>query len=86
MSSRGGVLFTYLREALTARFILKGIPEPQFVERVEDTDSHAFLFYIKRRRGEARGTLFKCHHETIQLSNVGLAVKRCTFIEPYKRG
>ena len=33
-----------LREALTARFILKGIPEPLFVERVGDTDSHAISF------------------------------------------
>lgn len=27
-------MFTYLREALTARFIAKGIPEPLFMERV----------------------------------------------------
>lgn len=33
-----------LREALAARFIPKGIPEPPCVRRVEDTDSHAFLF------------------------------------------
>ena len=32
-----------MREALTARFIAKGIPEPLYVGRVADTDSHAFL-------------------------------------------
>ena len=32
------------REALTARFIVKGIPEPLFVERAGDIGSRAFPF------------------------------------------
>ena len=34
-----------LREALTARFILKGIPEPLFCDTGGDIDSHAFPIY-----------------------------------------
>ena len=46
--------FTYLREALTARFIAKGIPEPLYVRRVEDTGSHAF-FALTPESGESIG-------------------------------
>ena len=42
----GGIMFTYLREALTARFILKGIPEPQNVRRVEIQTLTLFLFFF----------------------------------------
>ena len=48
--------FTYLREALTARFIAKGIPEPLFCETSIDTDSHAFLLYVHPESGESIGS------------------------------
>ena len=49
-----------LREALTARFILKGIPEPLNVGRAGDTDSHALFFFTliaDEERTEAFDTL-----------------------------
>ena len=46
-----------MREALTARFILKGIPEPLNVGRVGDTDSHAFCVYINANEEMTAATL-----------------------------
>lgn len=40
-----------MREALTACFILKGIPEPLNVGRVGDTGSHAFFIYQYAKDG-----------------------------------
>ena len=45
----------------TARFILKGIPEPLFCGTSSDTDSHAFVF-INCQGGEARGVPFIFMH------------------------
>ena len=41
---RRHILYTYLREALTARFIPKGIPEPQIVIRAEIQTLTLFLY------------------------------------------
>ena len=51
-------MFTYLREALTARFIVKGIPEPLFVRRVViQTLTLFFLYLSKAESGESGGKI-----------------------------
>ena len=54
-------LFTYLREALTARFIVKGIPEPQGVRRVEIqalTLFHFITYLSPTRRAQRQDQVF----------------------------
>ena len=52
--------FAYLREALTARFIVKGIPEPLCVGRVEIQTLTLFLLYnFTAKSGESIGYITK---------------------------
>ena len=62
---------------MAARFILKGIPEPLYVERVEDTGSHAFSLSNHLIANEKNPEAPLLHYERMSSSFPPVDVDRC---------